>query len=271
MMRTKPLWRSGRERQPRRRRLAWGFAVLMAGALVPLVVVQSQASAYTVFCVGASWKAPQGGTMEEAGFPSVVLSGARDAWEGSIPSSDKNSTATKVDSDTVTYRLYPDTKQKFLCAGTSAAPCVVQSTVTITYETWESQNWSVSIEGSGSYMWASVKTSASYGREYGQRTSKQTAVTNMVPYKLRDVVQPAYFIEWRERSGQAVGGYFNTGATCRTAGEYGEQYEWREDPTGITFKFERNIGEGNMWMKETSPTEFTQPYSGQEGAPTIPS
>jgi len=109
-MRTKPLWRSGRQRQPRRRRLAWAFAVLMAGALVPLVVFQSQASAYTVFCVGASWKAPNGGTMEEAGFPSVVLSGARDSWPGGLPSSDKNSTATTADSDKVTYRLYPDRK-----------------------------------------------------------------------------------------------------------------------------------------------------------------
>jgi hypothetical protein len=269
-MRMKPLWRSGRQRQPRRRRLAWAFAVLMAGALVPLVVVQSQASAYTVFCVGASWKAPNGGTMEEANFPNVVLSGARDSWPGGLPSSDKNSTATTTDSDKVIYRLYPDTKQKFLCAGTSAAPCVVQSTVTIAYETWESQNWRVSTEVGGSYMWASVKVSAQYGREYGQRTTKTTSVTNMVPYKLGDVVQPAYFIEWRERSGQATGGYYNTGAVCRTDGEYGEQYEWRDKPTGITFKFERNIGEGNMWMKETAPTEFEQAYNGQEGPPTIP-
>ena len=271
-MRIKPLFRPGRRLSPGVRRKAWVFAGLMAGALVPLVVVQSQAAAYNVFCVGSSWASPEDGkTMEAVNFPSVVLSGIRSSWPGGLPGSDKESYAGNLtDGDKVVYRYQPDKTKKFTCAGSSAAPCVIQDALTITYESWKSENWHVSTTitngysagGAGGYT-GSVAVTAGYGQEWGHRDTKSTTVTNMVPYKLGDTIEPAAFIEWRVRTGEAVGGYFNTGATCRTDGEYGEQYEWRDQPTGVTFSFENNIGEGTEWLLETAPLERTVDYKGQ--------
>jgi hypothetical protein len=244
----------------------------MAGALIPLLVVESQAQAYDVFCVGASWTSPvDGQTMEAANFPGVVLSDIRRVWPGGLPGSDKESGAGAIlDSDKVVYRLQPDVSKKFRCAGTSAAPCVIQDAMTITYETWQSQNWKIESTVTGNYLplptsgyAASVSVTAGYGKEWGSRESKSTTVTNMVPYKLGDTIEPAAFIEWRVRRGEAHGGYFNTGATCRTDSEFGEQYEWRDDPTGIKFSFERNIGEGTEWILENAPLERTEDYKGQ--------
>lgn len=260
----KPLLRRVRQRTPGRRRKVWVFAGLMAGALVPLLVVQSQASAYDVFCVGASWKAPGGKTMEEAGFPEALPSDIRDLW-GKVPGGDSTAMSLK-DSDKVVYQFYPDLKQKYLCAETSAAPCVISETVTLTYETWQSENWKVEAEVGGSvFGWFTVKASGGYGREWGSRESKSTAISNMAPYKLGDIIQPAHFIEWRERTGTVKGGYINTGAICRTDGEQGEQYEWRGEATDITFTFRNNIGEGSVWMKEGEPLTWEKPYSGQDG------
>lgn len=259
----KPLLRRARQRTPGRRRKVWVFAGLMAGALVPLLVVQTQASAYNVFCVGASWKAPDGKTMEEAGFPEALPSDIRELW-GKVPGGDSTAMSLK-DSDKVVYQFYPDLTQKYLCAETSAAPCVISETITLTYETWQSENWHVESEISGGFKFVTVKASGGYGREWGNRQTKSTAISNMAPYKLGDIIQPAHFIEWRERKGTVKGGYINTGAICRTDGEQGEQYEWRDDATDIPFTFRNNIGEGSVWMKEGEPLTWEKPYSGQDG------
>jgi hypothetical protein len=264
MMRVKPLLRLTRQRMSSRRRKVWVFAGLMAGALVPMLVVQSQASAYDAFCVGASWRAPSDKTMEEAGFPTALPSEIRNLW-GDRPGGE--STAADIaDADKVMYQFYPDTNQKFLCAETSAAPCVISATVTLTYETWKSENWHIESEASGSlFNWVNLKVSGGYGQEWGNRESKSTTISNMAPYKLGDIIQPAHFIEWRERKGKVKGAYFNTGAICRTDGEQGEQYEWRDDTTDISFTFRNNIGEGNVWMKEGEKTSWEKAYSGQDG------
>jgi hypothetical protein len=248
------------------RRKAWVFAGLMAGALIPLLVVQSQASAYDVFCVGGSWKSPSGNeTMEEVEYPSPLPSDIRSLWPKGLPGGDSVA-MNVVDSPDVTYVFYPDYAQKYMCAETSAAPCVISETVSLTYETWQSQHWSAGTDSGATFPYLTVKASFEYGMEWGSRQSKTTSISNMAPYKLGDIIQPAHFIEWRGRSAEVRGGYFNTNATCRTSdGEFGEQYRWKDDATGIPVSFERNIGEGSVWLKEGEPTNWVRPYKGQDG------
>jgi hypothetical protein len=256
---------------PSRRSAVWSIGGILGATVVALVLTDTPAYAYNVFCAGDSWPTGTGSTMEQADFPSVLPSDVRASWPEGLPGGDSVA-MNVVDSNSVVYQEYPDLTQKFLCAGTSAAPCVISSTVTHTFETWQAQHWKVGAEIDGGYMYAKVKVSAEYGREWGSRDSKTVSVTNMAPYKLGDTIQPAHFIEWRNRAGQVKGGYFNTGAVCRTRdGESGEQYEWRDDPTGITFDFDRNIGEGEVWMKEGEKTSWDAPYNGQDGwPPNIP-
>jgi hypothetical protein len=261
------LWRSVRNRAPNKRRTTLLLTGLMAGGLVPMLVVQSSAHGNDVFCVGDSWPVGDGRTMEQANFPQVLPSDVRSSWPGGIPGGESVATDI-VDSNKVVYEEFPDPRQKYMCAGTSAAPCVISSTVSLTYETWKSAHWKVGGEAGGAYSFFSVKASGEYGKEWGERESRTETVSNMAPYKLGDIIQPAHFMEWRNRTGQVKGGYFNTGAVCRTGeGEFGEQYEWRDEPTGITFSFDRNIGEGNVWMKEGDKTTWETDYTGQDGRP----
>jgi hypothetical protein len=254
-----------------RRRTALTVSGLVAAGLVPIVLAQSNAAAYDVFCVGGSWDTGEGRTMEQAGFPDAVPGDIRQFWPGEFPGGDSD-IINVVDSDKVVYEEFPDASQKYMCAGTSAAPCVISSTVSLSYETWKSQHWNVGAEVGGSYSFFSAKARAEYGRDWGERESRTETVSNMAPYKLGDIIQPAHFIEWRKRTGEFKGGFFNTGAVCRADGEFGEQYEWRDDPTGITFSFDRNIGEGNVWMKEGEKTRWEEDYAGQDGGnpPNIP-
>ena len=234
-------------------RIALVLSAVLVGALVTTVFVQTQASALSVFCVGADWSDGDGGTMADSGYPSPVPTTMRDdLWKAG---SDGESRAVMGDLDSATHRIYsPQTDKKRECPADAAAPCVVTDVVTITAETWKVQEWEVRANPGGSIFGINVGISGGYGEEYGERHSETYTLSNMVPYGIGKTVMPSSFIDWKTRPGAIKGGYFKTGAVCRADGGSGQQYEFRDENIA-TFTAEENVGSGGTWIFEGSPLD----------------
>lgn len=228
------------------RRKVLVLGALMAGVLVPTLVVQTQAHALSVFCVAPGWGNGEGGTMGGSNFPSPVSTKMRDdVWHSGSPGETtlvKGALASKI------HRVYsPQYEKKRECPKDAAAPCVVTDVVTITAETWKVQKWDVHGSGGGSLFGINLGVSGGYGEESGKRDSQAYTLSNMVPYGIGKTVIPGSFIDWKTRSGTVRGGYFRTGAACRIDGAFGQQYEYR-DEEWASWTAEENTGSGGTWV-----------------------
>jgi hypothetical protein len=231
---------------PGLRKKALALIVLVAGALVPALVVQAQAHALSVFCVAPGWSDGNGGTMGGSHYPSPVSTKMRDdVWH---TGTDGETRAVKDGLAAKTHRIYyPQYEKKRECPPDAAAPCVVTDTVTITAETWKVQNWNVGGNAGGAVFGIGLGVSGGYGEESGKKDSQAYTLANLVPYGIGKTVVPSSFIDWKTRSGTIRGGYFKTGAVCRSGGEMGQQYEYRDD-TWANWTAEENIGSGGTWV-----------------------
>lgn len=243
---------SGRQRSGMRRRLLM-LGTLMAAILVPGLVIQAQANAAAVFCVGPSWSDGNGGTMAGSNYPSPVSTKFRDDLWHAGP--DGETKLVQGNLDNKIHRIYyPQYEKKRECPADAAAPCVVTDLVTIQAETWKVQKWNVSATASGSLFGIGAGISGGYGEDYGKRDTQAYALSNLVPYGIGTTVMPSNFIDWKVRSGTTRGGYFKTGATCRADKEFGQQYEYR-DVEWANWTAEENIGSGGTWVFDGDPLD----------------
>ncbi|HEY6797322.1 MAG TPA: hypothetical protein VI248_21820, partial [Kineosporiaceae bacterium] len=199
-----------------------------------------------VFCVGPDWSDGSGGTMAGSQYPSPISTKIRDdVWH---TGSEGETRLVKAGLADKMHRIYyPQDEKKRECPKDAAAPCVVTDVVTIAAETWKVQSWNVGGTGGGSIFGLNLGISGGYGQESGQKERQEFTLSNMVPYGIGKTVTPSSFQDWKTRSGTVRGGYFRTGTMCRSGGNFGQQYEYR-DEDWATWTAEENVGGGGTWI-----------------------